>query len=320
MISPGSLGGRAFHHVPQLGWGQRRTYRGIADTRQPAIVHAHYLTTAYLASSIERPLIAGAYGFDVSVMARRPLWRRAFRMLAARGTTVLVEGPHMRRAVIDLGFPQEQVRVVRIAVGHEELAFSPPRVIDDLGPRFVAAGRFVEKKGLGLAISSFAATRAAWPQATLEIIGSGPLDAELRQLAEGSGAASGITFAGALPRLDYLAHIRGADVLLAPSVTARNGDSEGGAPTTILDAQALGTIVVGSTHADIPFLVEDGRTGFLAPEGSVDGLVHAIQRAVQARDLWPEIANAARAAVVSDHGDAALAASLAAAYDAALAA
>ena len=53
-------------------------------------------------------------------------------------------------------------------------------------------------------------------------------------------------------------------------MTARNGDTEGGAPTTILDAQAVGTIVVGSTHADIPFLVEDGVTGFLADEGSDD--------------------------------------------------
>ena len=133
-----------------------------------------------------------------------------------------------------------------------------------------------------------------------------------------SAAAAAIDFLGSLPRALYLERLAEVDLLLAPSLTARNGDSEGGAPTTILDAQAVGTVVVGSTHADIPFLVEEGRTGFLAPANDVEGLVQAIDRALEASDRWREIAAAARSVIAVRHDDASLARGLEEAYTAAL--
>ena len=319
LIRPGTMGARAFHHIPQLGVWQRRAYRELATTRKPALIHAHYLTTGYLGSNTRSAMVIGAYGFDVSVMARRPLWRRAFRALARQGPVVLVEGPHMRETVIGLGFGPEQVRIVRIAVGHEHIPFAPAERVDDQPLEVLAAGQFVEKKGLGLAIRALAGIRSAHPGVVLRIVGSGPLDDELRQLAATSGNADRIEFLGALPRDDYLDRLHSADLLLAPSVTARNGDTEGGAPTTILDAQAVGTVVVASAHADIPFLVADGVTGFLAPEGDELGLVDAVERALADRGRWKDLAAAARAQVVEHHSDAALAGALREAYLAAVA-
>ena len=314
LIAPGSTGAKVFHRIPQLGRRQQHVYRALATSRRPDVIHAHYLTTGYLAATGDRPLVISAYGFDVGVMAQRRLWRRALGQLAVKRPVVLVEGPHMRQSVIGLGFAPERVRVVPIAVGHERLAYEPP------GPprsplRLLIAGRFVEKKGIDTAIRTFAALRSSRPDATLEIVGGGRLEADLRSLATDTGAGQAITFAGLLPRDAYLDRIRGADVLLAPSRTAQNGDTEGGAPTTILDAQAVGTIVVGSSHADIPFLIEDGRTGFVADEGSVDSLVDAVSRAVAAAsDRWPDIARAARSQVERRHDDASLASGLADAY------
>ena len=281
------------------------------------MIHAHYLTSGYLARSAGVPLVVSTYGFDVSVMARRRLWRRAFRALA-RGSAVLVEGPHMRETVVSLGFPAERVRVVPIAVGHEHLPFTAPDPPGAPGPRLLVAGRFVEKKGIAIAIQALDGLRRRWPAATLEIVGSGRLEDELRAQARSSAAAAAITFLGSLPRALYLERLAEVDLLLAPSLTARNGDSEGGAPTTILDAQAVGTVVVGSTHADIPFLVEEGRTGFLAPANDVEGLVQAIDRALEASDRWREIAAAARSVIAVRHDDASLARGLEEAYTAAL--
>lgn len=49
-------------------------------------------------------------------------------------------------------------------------------------------------------------------------------------------------------------------VFLSPSVTAPDGDSEGGAPVTIIEAAASGMPVVNSTHCATPEAVYDGRT------------------------------------------------------------
>ena len=314
LISPGGAGSRAFHRLPLLGTCQSREYRAVANARRPDLVHAHYLTTGHLAAPIGRPLVVSAYGFDVSVLRRRAAWRRALEALGSRVGAVLVEGPHMRDSVVELGMPVERVRVVPIAAGHERIAFREPAVPTGDGLVLLAAGRFVEKKGFALAIGAFAVVASRWPAARLRIVGSGPLEDELRRIAAASGHANQIEFLGRLPRAAYLALMTQADLFLAPSVTARNGDSEGGAPTTILDAQASGTIVIGSTHADIPFLVTEGETGFLAPEADLDGLIAAIERAVAASDRWPGIAAAARAAVLARHTDAVLAEGLAAAY------
>jgi colanic acid/amylovoran biosynthesis glycosyltransferase len=104
--------------------------------------------------------------------------------------------------------------------------------------------------------------------------------------------------------------LRASDLFLAPSVTASNGDSEGGAPTTILDAQAVGTIIVASSHADIPFLVDDGRTGFLVEEGNANALSEGIRRALASRCEWPAIAVNAARQVAELHSDHAVAAEL----------
>lgn len=312
-IAPGSGGARLFHHLPRLGLAQRRIYRALAELSRPDLVHAHYLTTGYLAAACGVPLAVSAYGFDVSVMARRPLWRRAFRSMSADIGAVLVEGPQMRERVIQLGMAASRVNLVPIAVGHEDLAFTP-RPVGDRDPRILAAGRFVEKKGFELAIGAFARIHSRHPGSRLVVVGSGPLDARLRSLAAASPARDAIQFVGSLPRAAYLAAVADADLFLAPSITARNGDSEGGAPTTILDAQALGTIVAASTHADIPFLVDDGITGFLGPEGDLDGIVDAIERALASRERWPVIAAAARRQVVERHDDRALSEALKEAY------
>jgi colanic acid/amylovoran biosynthesis glycosyltransferase len=70
----------------------------------------------------------------------------------------------------------------------------------------------------------------------------------------------------------FLEELDKADVFVAPSVTSDSGDSEGGAPTTIIEAQAAGLPIVATYHADIPFVVCEGQTALLAPERDVTTL------------------------------------------------
>ena len=62
------------------------------------------------------------------------------------------------------------------------------------------------------------------------------------------------------------------DVFLAPSVTASNGDTEGGAPVAIIEMAASGMPIVSTRHCDIPSVVLDGVTGLLAAERDSEGL------------------------------------------------
>ena len=77
--------------------------------------------------------------------------------------------------------------------------------------------------------------------------------------------------------LDVIAHLlRGGGGVIDPSVTAADGDSEGGAPTTPLEAQAIGTPIVTTRHADIPHVVPPGPGVWLCDEHDVAALADAL--------------------------------------------
>ena len=64
-------------------------------------------------------------------------------------------------------------------------------------------------------------------------------------------------------------------------MTAADGDSEGGAPTILLEAQAIGTPIVTTRHADIPHVVPAGPGVWLCDEHDVDALGRALVAALQ---------------------------------------
>jgi colanic acid/amylovoran biosynthesis glycosyltransferase len=72
-------------------------------------------------------------------------------------------------------------------------------------------------------------------------------------------------------------------------VTAADGDTEGGAPVSIIEAMASGMPVVATTHCDIPAIVSNNHSGLLVPERDVDALVdrldYLISRPGRAREM-----------------------------------
>ena len=85
-----------------------------------------------------------------------------------------------------------------------------------------------------------------------------------------------------------IAEIRKCDLFVIPCLTATNGDKEG-TPTVLIGAQACGKPVISTRHADIPEVVQDRRTGYLAEEGSVSSLVEKIEDALMNRNDWPQM-------------------------------
>lgn len=307
LISAGTPGDRIFHLIPGIGPPLAGGYSEAETRDKPSVIHAHYLTTGYMVGSRTRaPLVVSAYGFDVSVMPRRRLWKRAIRALVSRAALVCVEGPHMRDAVKQLGFSTDCVAVVPIAIDLSEIAYHVPQQTD--GPlRLMSCGRLVEKKGHDSAIMAFARLLPTLPRGScLEIVGDGPLRTALGALAAALGVQDRVTFHGTMQRPAYLRLLETCDLLVAASRTARNGDSEGGAPTSILDAQATGVIAVGSDHADLPYLIQHEVTGFVARRGSPNSIADAISHAVAESGRWPSVAQAAYDQVLARHSPVAL--------------
>jgi glycosyltransferase involved in cell wall biosynthesis len=129
--------------------------------------------------------------------------------------------------------------------------------------------RLVERNGLADLIAAIARLERGWYQ--LEIVGSGPEEAVLRQTAIRLGVAPQVRFTGALDRSTVARRYREADFFaLAPR--------EGSFGNVFAEALASGLPIVGSTAGAIPEIVEHGRNGFLVPPRSPGALAEAIQQ------------------------------------------
>jgi colanic acid/amylovoran biosynthesis glycosyltransferase len=167
--------------------------------------------------------------------------------------------------------------------------------------RLLFCGRLTEKKGLLDALEAVAAVRARHPQVEFRILGDGEERPRAERLIMSLGLRDCVRLLGLQPYEIVQRELAAADILLAPSRTASDGDSEGGAPTILLEAQAAGLPVVATTHADIPYVVVAGKSGLLAPEGDPAALAECLRSLLETPERWAEMGRAGRRHVEQEH-------------------
>lgn len=218
------------------------------------------------------PIATVFHGFDMSRRSVLARYRAGYSMLFDKAELMLPISDLWRRRLIEWGAAPGKLKVQRMGV---DLPNEPPNFnIPTHDPlRIISVGRITEKKAHRDVVEAIAKCESA---VELDIIGSGELEHELRELARSMPTAS-VNLLGAKPHRETLAAIGSADVFVLPSVTASDGDMEG-IPVVIMEAMAAGTVVVVTRHSGTPELVEHGVTGFLVDEHDPDGIAEVIDR------------------------------------------
>ncbi len=141
--------------------------------------------------------------------------------------------------------------------------------------RILAVGRLVEKKGFDVLLKALDLLRDGEHQFSATIIGEGPLRGELqRQMPSGLA----VQFLGQASNEQVYEAMREADLLVMPSLQARDGDRDG-LPNVLLEAAACGLPIV-STHAGAITDFLDESCARLCHAGSAQALADAITAAV----------------------------------------
>lgn len=208
----------------------------------------------------------------------------------------------MKARLMELGCPEQKIALQNIAIPVNKIPFRH-RLPKRRGERVILAftGRFVEKKGLLPALHALLKIHRVHPTFELRIIGDGPLRSHVEEFVRRHDMTSYIHLLGFLQHGEYIEQLNKADLFLHPSVTASDGDSEGGAPTTILEAQALGLPVISTNHADIPYIVVPGESALLSREGDLEGLMANIIHLLGEQTLWARMGEIGRRLVESSH-------------------
>jgi len=136
---------------------------------------------------------------------------------------------------------------------------------EEPGDAFVYLGRLVPEKGVATLVKAAAKARVR-----LRIIGAGPEEAALRQLAQNLGGD--VEFTGYLSGSKLRAAISSARAVVIPSEWYEN------APLSVMEASALRRPIIGADIGGIPELIRQEETGFVFRSGSVEALAEVLER------------------------------------------
>ncbi|EGD58781.1 glycosyl transferase, group 1 family protein [Novosphingobium nitrogenifigens DSM 19370] len=260
---------------------------------------------ARIARALGLPLAIKARGADIHYWGSRPASLAQIRVAARQAKVLLSVSSALAEDMIALGLPASRIHVHYTGLDHARfhprpraqaralLAERVPALAFPAAVRIVACvGALIPRKGQAIAIE---ALRDLDQDVVLVLVGAGPDEAALRQLARKAGLEGRVVFAGALGHDELPLLLNAAEAMVLPSA------SEGLANAWV-EALACGTPIVIPDIGGARELLnrrEAGRLAERTPSAVAKGLSEVL--AAQA----PQTAVAAAAARFSWEANAA---------------
>ncbi len=277
----------------------------IIKTNKAKLIHAHFGPSGVKMLPIKRslkiPIITTFYGYDMSSLPSQGKWKNDYIKLFAEGELFLVEGCHMRKKLIGLGCPENKIKIMHIGVCLEKLKFKERSLKPGMKFIILFCGRFVEKKGLIYALNAVKNLKKKYHNFEFRLIGDGSDREVVEKFIIINNLESNVKLLGYQTHDVFVKQLEETHLLLQPSITAKDGDSEGGAPTVLLEAQASGVPVLSTLHADIPEVVKDGESGYLVPEKDSYSLSERMLYFLDNSDKWSQMGCAGRKHIEKNH-------------------
>ena len=269
------------------------------------LLHSHFGNYAWenykTAQSFGLPHCVTFYGFDVNALPKRqPVWRTRYLELFENIDQVLCEGPYMAQSIVKLGCPENKVKVHHLGVNLSALPYQPRKWNGENPLKILISATFREKKGIPIALEALAHVKSTIPL-EITIIGDASINKidqeEKRKIMDTisrHNMHNVITLLGFQSHATYIKEAYKHHVFVSPSITASDGDTEGGAPVSLIEMAASGMPIVSTKHCDIPEVIRDGETGLLSDERDVDAVAENILWLVNNQDIWPSMLEAGR--------------------------
>lgn len=273
--------------------------KAICGEQKYDVVHAQFLTIGIytvLCNNVS-PLgriIATGRGSDVSNnTSLLPSEVKVLENDKCGVSKFLFVSKSLQEIGIDKGLSPSKCFVLYSGMDLSMMTFREPTIpSDEVDIKIIQVGRLVEKKGILLTLEVLKRIKNKI-NFHFTVVGEGDLLMEARSKAETMGLRDCIDFLGARNNKECLSLISSSDILVVPSLTGENGDSEG-IPNVAKEAMAIGCIVVSSDHSGLKELVVDGFNGYLFTENNIDDFQSKLELAISNKVDWPIVAKRAR--------------------------
>jgi glycosyltransferase involved in cell wall biosynthesis len=246
----------------------RRVRKAVRDVG-PDVLHTH-LIHADVYGALARgsaTLVSTKHNDDPFRSGRA---RHLETLLTRRATLVVCITEALSRFNRDVvGLPAAKLRVVHYGLDEPPASWGPPGgpELPADAPVLLAITRLVPQKGVDIAIAALVRVRERHPDTRLVVLGEGPLQAELGELAARLGVADAVSFPGRVGDVSWW--LRRASLLVHPARWEGFG-------LALLEAMLCARPIVATAVSSIPEIVVDGETGVLVQPDDAAALAEAV--------------------------------------------
>lgn len=266
------------------------------------LIHAHWIIPqgiiALLLYKLFRvPYIVTTHGGDIYGLQNGLLMRMKKQVLQNAKTITVVS-----TAIKDEIHKKisKDLAIEVISMGVDTKLFHPDKYdktikkkYDIDGPFLLFVGRLAEKKGARYLIEAMPDVIKTFPKAKLLIVGEGTLHPELEALVRELNLSDNIIFTGPIANKDLPQYYATANIFIGPSITTKDGDTEG-LGLTFIEASLSGSIPIGTHVGGISDVIKNTKTGFLMEEKNPHQISNIIIRLLRNTTLMKELQQNAR--------------------------
>ena len=267
----------------------------IVSSLRPEVIHSFNFYTnfpAYFGGKITGAVAIGALRSDYSTEKKDA--GAILGRLCARWPSVHISNNQMAvenvKRTGGVFCPQ---KLVVVRNGLNLLKFKNVTIPLDRTPKILSVGSLLPVKRWDRLLMAAADLKNKGQEFFMRIVGEGPLRTSLEQ----QSLALGLT-----DQVEFLGQRTDVPTLLGESWFLVHTSDREGCPNVVAEAMACGRAVVATDVGDIPFLVKDGKTGFVV--GKEDGklLSQRMESLIQNVELCRRMGEAGRVMAEKEFG------------------
>lgn len=235
------------------------------------------LIAARISKKLHIPLVISSHGTDISLLGKSGIISRLSRYVYAQADRATVVSSFLKDKLLDNleAIADKNVAVIPMPVGMENFPkTSPPE--NDV-PVLLSVARYTRQKRLNDILSAAEKIKADGFSFRILMVGEGPMETELKTLADQKGLSNCIEFIPLVSQQRLGELYRQSDVVMLSS----EGEGFG---LVLIEAGLTGRAVIGARSGGITDIIKDGENGLLYEVGDIDALADAIKTVLKDDD------------------------------------
>lgn len=145
-----------------------------------------------------------------------------------------------------------------------------------LKPRFISVRTLSSLYNVDFIIKAFYYIKEKYPQATLSILGDGPMESQLRELVK-EKEIKGVSFIGRIQNNEVYKYLSEADIMISsPRIDNM--------PVSVLEAFNAGVLVISSCVGGVPYMIQSNNNGLLFELNNMQHLIDCVDCAISDPD------------------------------------